>query len=161
VFRQWWKYQIANSWQENENIGSIQSYETNWNEMSGRYVEFEPDFYIPEEIRIQSKNNKQGSSGRLVCLTGGQDPVEFFRQTCQNTYEAYKYMVSSGAAKEQCRALLPQNIYSECIWTVSMQGLLYFLHQRLKSDAQWEIRQFALAVADLMMPMLEPIKIIE
>ena len=75
VFRQWWKHQIGCDWNENENIGSIQMPETNWNEMSGRYVEFQPEFYIPNEIRIQSKDNKQGSSGKLEVLPNGNDPV--------------------------------------------------------------------------------------
>jgi thymidylate synthase (FAD) len=126
---------------------------------SGRYVEFEPEFYIPEEIRIQSKNNKQGSEGKLGVLSGGEDPVKFFEDACNETYSKYIYMIKSGAAKEQARSLLPQNIYSECIWTASLQCVLYVLHQRLKSDAQYEIRQYAKSIANLMTPILEPLNI--
>jgi thymidylate synthase (FAD) len=159
VFRQFWKYQIGCDWIENENVGTIQIPETNWNEMSGRYVEFQPEFYIPNEIRIQSKNNKQGSEGKLLSLSGGEDPIVYFEQACSRTYDQYEYMVKSGAAKEQARALLPQNIYSECVWTCSLQCILWFLHQRLKTDAQFEIRQYALAVANLMCPILDPLDI--
>lgn len=158
TFRQWWKYQIGSEWIENENVGSIQIPETNWSEESGRYVEFVPEFYIPASIRIQSKDNKQGSHGKLEKLTNGEDPVEFFKNGCLEQYERYKYLVANGAAKEQCRGLLPQNIYSGCIWTASLQTILYFLHQRLKSDAQWEIRQYALATKNLMMPLLGPLE---
>ncbi|MBF0572118.1 MAG: FAD-dependent thymidylate synthase [Candidatus Omnitrophica bacterium] len=159
VFRQFWKYQIGCDWVENENIGTIQIPETNWNEMSGRYVEFQPEFYIPKEIRVQSKNNKQGSEGKLQFLSEGEDPIIYFEQSCLNAYERYEYMVKSGAAKEQARALLPQNIYSECVWTCSLQCVLYVLHQRLKKDAQFEIRQYALAIANLMYPLLQPLEI--
>lgn len=159
VFRQWWKYSIGCDWVENENVGTIELPETNINEMSGRYVEFEPEFYIPAEIRIQSKNNKQGSEGKLEALSNGVDPVIFFKNNCEFMYDQYKLMVKSGAAKEQCRMLLPQTIYSECIWTVSLQGLLYFLHQRLKSDAQFEIREYAKAVLEIMKPILEPLSL--
>src|ERR1700722_19696010 len=103
VFRQFWKYQIGSDWVENENIGTIQLPETNWNEASGRYIEFEPEFYIPETIRIQSKNNKQGSEGELSSLSNGEDPVQFFETSCEAMYSRYKMMVSSGAAKEQAR----------------------------------------------------------
>lgn len=159
VFRQWWKYQIGCDWIENENIGTIRIPETNWNEMSGRYVEFQPEFYIPSEIRIQSKDNKQGSDGKLLQLLNGEDPVYFFNESCKLAYDRYEYMVRAGAAKEQARALLPQNIYTECVWTVSLQGILYFLHQRLKSDAQFEIREYAKSVSKLILPILEPISI--
>jgi thymidylate synthase ThyX len=121
---------------------------------SGRYVEFEPEFYIPEIIRIQSKDNKQGSHGKLEKLENGQDPVLFFKQSCVSQYENYKTLVNAGAAKEQARMLLPQNLYSECIWTCSLQTILFFLHQRLKEDAQWEIREYAKAVQALVSPML-------
>lgn len=157
VFRQWWKYQIGSDWSENESLGAVQMPETNWNEASGRYVEFEPSFYVPSEIRIQSQNNKQGSHGKLEKLSNGADPVEFFRQSCLRQYQDYELLVASGAAKEQCRGLLPQNIYSQCIWTCSLQCLLYFLHQRLKSDAQMEIRLYAQAVWQIVKPMLEPL----
>lgn len=157
VFRQWWKYQIGSEWIENENVGSIQIPETNWNEASGRYVEFDPDFYIPNEIRIQSKDNKQGSYGKLESLNTKEDPVEFFLKSCNRQYADYLILVESGAAKEQARMLLPQNVYSECIWTCSLQTILYFLKQRLKEDAQYEIRQYAGAVKKIMLPLLKDV----
>ncbi|MDP6954438.1 MAG: FAD-dependent thymidylate synthase, partial [Planctomycetota bacterium] len=53
------------------------------------------------------------------------------------------------------RMALPQNLYSQAYWTVSLQGVLHFLHQRLKPDAQYEIRRYAQAVRDLISPDLE------
>lgn len=157
VFRQWWKYQISSDWVENENIGTIEIPSTNWNEASGRYVEFIPDFYIPETIRKQSKSSKQGSEGCLDSPIDGLDPVEFFKQSTVELHNRYQAMVAAGAAKEQARMILPQNIYTECIWTPGLQTLIYFLNQRLKPDAQYEIRQYALALKEIMQPILGPI----
>lgn len=154
VYRQWWKYQIGSDWLESENVGSIEIPDTSWNEASFRYVDVEPQFYIPDSIRIQSKDNKQGSSGKLEILNNGEDPILYFKSACQHQYERYRMMVDSGGAKEQARLLLPQNIYSECIWTCSLQTILYFLHQRLKEDAQYEIRQYAQAVKQIIEPLL-------
>ena len=159
VFRQFWKYQIGCDWVENENVGTIQIPETNWNEVSYRYTEFQPEFYIPKEIRIQSKSNKQGSDGKLVALTNGEDPIKYYEQACMATYESYKYMIASGAAKEQARALLPQNIYSECMWTASLQCILYVLHQRLAAGSQFEIQEYARAIAKLIAPVMAPLNI--
>ena len=41
---------------------------------------------------------------------------------------------------------LPQSLYSQAYWTVSLQGVMHFLEQRLKPDAQYEIRCFAEAI---------------
>lgn len=161
VFRQWWKYQVGCEWVENENVGAIEIPSTSWNEASGRYIEFAPEFYIPETIRLQSKDNKQGSHGQLTQLSGGEDPVGFFAEGCRLAYDRYRYLIDSGAAKEQTRMLLPQNIYSECVWTPSLQCLLYFLHQRLKPDAQWEIREYAKTLATIMMPLLKPLDLLQ
>jgi thymidylate synthase (FAD) len=40
------------------------------------------------------------------------------------------------------------NMYTEFFWTVNARSLMNFLNLRLGEDAQWEIRQFAEAVAD-------------
>lgn len=159
VFRQFWKHQIGCDWIENENVGSIELPSTSWNEVSYRYTEFQPEFYIPETIRIQSKSNKQGSEGKLSALSNGEDPVSFFERCCAASYENYKLLVDSGAAKEQARALLPQNIYSECMLTVSLQAILYFLQQRLAPGAQFEIREYAKAMGKLILPILKPLDI--
>lgn len=161
VFRQFWKHQIACEWVENDSIGSIELPSTSWNEISYRYTEFVPEFYIPETIRMQSKSNKQGSSGVLTALINGEDPVRFFTDNCLFMYEKYKYLIDSGAAKEQSRMLLPQNIYSECVLTISLQALLYFLEQRLSDGAQFEIREYAKAIAQLILPILEPLSILQ
>jgi thymidylate synthase (FAD) len=51
--------------------------------------------------------------------------------------------------------LLPQSLYTQAYWTVSLQGVLHFLDQRLSVDAQYEIRQFAEAILKLLQPELE------
>lgn len=169
VFRQWWKYQVGSDWAEvnDEVLGApISIPDTGWNEVSGRYVEFEPEFYIPEKIRKQSVSNKQGSSNEsLDSVTLFSDSkigeresvnaIKFFEDSCSATYGAYKELVNAGAAKEVARMLLPQNIYSECIWTCSLQTLMHFLGQRLKNDAQYEIRQYANAIFQLLEPVVD------
>ena len=57
--------------------------------------------------------------------------------------------IERGVAKEIARMCLPQSLYSQAYWTVSLQGVLHFLEQRLKADAQYEIRRFAEAVYEL------------
>lgn len=155
VFRQWWKYQVGSDWLENDgNVGSIEIHDTSWNEASGRYVLFKPEFHMPQTFRLQSKDNKQGSYGEISEIDG-VEISEIYKSVYDQQYRVYEHLTKSGVAKEQARMVLPQSIYSECIWTCSLQTLMLFFEQRLKSDAQFEIREYATAVYQLIKPLVE------
>ena len=154
VFRQWWKHQIGNAWQELDGSGEIEIPETNWNEQSGRYTEFKPEFYIPSSLRSQSVTNRQASTDVIVI-----DPIalEEYKRSLEDSYDTYALLLSKGVCREQARMLLPQSIYSKCTWTVSLQGLMYWLKLRAEAHSQWEIQQYANSVIELMTPILKPI----
>jgi hypothetical protein len=50
---------------------------------------------------------------------------------------------------------LPQAIYTRAYWTCSLQAVLHFLKQRLKSDAQLEIRIAAQAIKTIIQNYLD------
>lgn len=156
VFRQAWKHQIGSEWVEAD-VGQIEVPETNWNEQSGRYVEFKPEFYIPNYIRQQSKDNKQGSIDVALPKIDDVDPVWIYKQSLNRSYMAYKTLVDAGAAKEQARCLLPPAMYSECIWTISLQGLIYWLELRSDNHAQLEIQEYAKAIREILGDILDDI----
>lgn len=55
-----------------------------------------------------------------------------------------------GVAPELARLFLPAyGMYVRWRWTVSLQGAMTFLEQRLGHDAQVEIQEYAKAVASL------------
>ena len=117
--------------------------DTGWNEASGRYVELQDEFYVPETWRAQSASNKQGSAGPL----GDQDQAaHLYRQGLDAAYAAYQQLRALGVAKEQARVVLPQSIYTQWIWTGSLQAFLHVVDLRTKPDAQWETQQYGQAV---------------
>jgi thymidylate synthase (FAD) len=130
VFRQWMKHRIASE----------------FNEISGRYVEFpEDEFFVPETFRRQAKVNKQGSEGAVEGGDGAR-ARELFLQACRNSVRQYKEMIALGVCREQARCVLPLGLYSEVYWTVSLQAAAHFIRLRTDSHAQWEIQQYAKAV---------------
>jgi thymidylate synthase (FAD) len=130
VFRQWMKHRIASE----------------FNEISGRYVEFtEDEFYLPESFRGQAKVNKQGSEGEVDGPEGAQ-ARELFLGACRNSVTQYKAMIALGVCREQARCVLPLGLYSEVYWTVSLQAAAHFIRLRTDGHAQWEIQQYAQAV---------------
>ncbi|BDU78760.1 FAD-dependent thymidylate synthase [Mesoterricola sediminis] len=117
-----------------------------FNEISGRYVEFpEDEFFVPETFRRQAKVNKQGSEGRVDGPDGDQ-AHEVFLATCRNAVAQYKQLIALGVCREQARCVLPLGLYSEVYWTVSLQAAAHFIRLRTDSHAQWEIQQYAHAV---------------
>jgi thymidylate synthase (FAD) len=130
VFRQWMKHRIASE----------------FNEISGRYVEFpEDEFFVPEVFRRQAKVNKQGSEGQ-VGGSEGEQAQAIFLAACRNSVAQYKELIALGVCREQARCVLPLGLYSEVYWTVSLQAVAHFIRLRTDSHAQWEIQQYAHAV---------------
>ena len=154
VAKQAWKYQIGSSWSEDDTLGgSIEIPDTSWNEQSFRYVEFKKQYHIPTTLRKQSKINKQGSEGSVDAEIN-ERLINKYVERCNESFDLYDEMVQMGVAKEQARLVLPASVYTQCIWTLSLQSLLHFFSQRLKEDAQFEIREYAQAMKQLMIPVM-------
>lgn len=145
VMRQWYKHVVG--------IETTSSYPTKdhaWNEISGRYTKMsETDYYTPQEWRTQSENNKQASDG-LVSLHNQQRASDWFKAAMDHTYHYYNALLAIGVAKEQARIILPLNIYTEVYWTASFQAIANFIELRDDPHAQLEIREYAIAMKELM-----------
>jgi thymidylate synthase (FAD) len=172
VFRQWIKYQVGCAWKEFE-VGSTPvtqdlfleindlQFDTDkgctWNELSARYTELEPQFYIPERMRTNAGHgNKQASSEPSTWTDSFHDMHRHSMEDfCKDAFIYYKRLIDSGIAREQARAYLPQAIYTRAYWTCSLQAVLHFLKQRLKDDAQYEIRVAAQTIKKLIQDYLD------
>jgi len=130
VLRQWMKHQIGCS----------------WNEVSGRYVEFNADFYLPTNWREQHESNKQGSKGSIA----DQEKAGLtYVDSMHFSINRYLELLDLGVCKEQARMVLPLSLYTECYWTASLQAVMHFLELREDHHSQWEIQQYAKAVRSL------------
>ena len=120
------------------------------NEISGRYSVMKDEFYFPNsnELRKQSKNNKQGSEGTIDDIQSAVF-AEGIKSQCKSAYDLYLRMLDAGVAREQARMVLPLNLYTEFYWKQDLHNLLHFLALRLDPHAQYEIRVYAQAMHDL------------
>jgi len=136
VARQWWKYAVSSTHVDDQN---------GWNESSRRYITEEEKFYIPlpEQWRSKPENSKQGS-GEPVDVEIGQKYFDMLCNAVVQGTEAYHMALDDGIAPEIARLFLPAyGMYVRWRWTVSLQGAITFLEQRLPHDAQWEIQEYA------------------
>jgi thymidylate synthase (FAD) len=131
VVRQWFRHRIGMS----------------PNEISRRYTSKNVDeFYIPSNIRIQDIEDKQKS---VVVEDEGlkKQMIEIIEEAYLKTYESYEKLINLGVAKELARIILPVGEYTEFYLTTNARALMHFLDLRASSHAQWEIQQYAIALA--------------
>ena len=118
-----------------------------WNEISRRYVDSEPQFYVPATYRGRSLDKKQGSAGKVTVSDNG------FNEIAMTEYE---YLLDLGVCPEQARMVLPQSMMTEWYWSGSLDAFADMCALRCAYDTQVETQQVALEV-DRMMTDLFPV----
>jgi len=140
-----------------------------WNEISRRYVDDEPEFYVPDVWRGKSADKKQGSDGvvdgvwDLEVETGALEtdewgnliiPYESVTTCTMNFMEAqmqfYSQLLEHGVAPEQARMVLPQSTMTEWYWSGSLDAFADMCRLRCKPDTQYESRLVADQVSTIM-----------
>ena len=130
VFRQWHRHR---TW--------------SYNELSARYRELPEEIYMPD-FRAQSKSNKQGSDG-LMPDQQNTEIQRMFKSQYEQAFCAYRTALDAGVAREIARSVLPVATYSHMFATVNLLNLFKFLQLRNDPHAQYEIRQYAIAIEEL------------
>jgi thymidylate synthase (FAD) len=112
-----------------------------WNEVSRRYVDYEPEFYIPEVWRKRASDKKQGSSEETTEYNLGST-LEFIKQTYEN-------MLKADIAPEMARMILPQNMMTEWYWSGTLYAFARVCNLRCQPDAQQETKIIADRISEL------------
>ena len=120
-----------------------------YNEISGRYVQYNPEFYVPAAYRKQSPNNKQGSIEVADYDDWQVYPQMIIESNNIDSFCRYEQLIKWGVAKEMARMVLPVNLYTQFYMTVNARSLMNFLSLRSADDAMFEIRQYSLAMQDM------------
>ena len=116
------------------------------NEVSRRYVNDEPTFYLPKVWREKCDDKKQGSGEDLEL--DKQKWVDI--RTTKHVYEClyiYEDMLSLGVCEEQARMVLPLNMGTTVWWSGSLLGWARMCNLRCKPDAQQETGDVAWKIA--------------
>lgn len=121
-----------------------------WNEESRRYIDDEPEFYIPNVLRGRPVNAKQGSGDDLLSS-------DLFTQMIitesKNCLDLYKRLLEGNVAPEQARMVLPQNTMTNWMWTGSLVALSRVVKLRTDSHAQKEAQELAELIGDVVSPL--------
>lgn len=118
VFREWQRHRISS-----------------FNEMSGRYTELLPKFYVPGQERVVVNSGTKMKPEFVISEDGMRNDVwaavyQSLTETSIETWRLYRNQLEAGIANEVARMVLPLNIYSQMYWTVNARSLMNFLSLR-------------------------------
>lgn len=121
-----------------------------WNEVSRRYVDSEPEFFVPDEWRGRPRDSiKQGSQGVITDIpytTGFHSkatPQKVYDTLLQHSLSVYKRMLLGGVAPEQARMVLPQSMMTSWYWSGNLLSFAHVYKERIAEGAQLEAQWFA------------------
>jgi thymidylate synthase (FAD) len=122
-----------------------------WNEESRRYVDSEPEFYIPTTLRAKADNVKQGSKVEAIKDSDWYVPdIVLVSREC---LEIYNTLLEQGVCAEQARMVLPQNMMVNWYWSGTLGAFADMLVLRLSSTTQKETRGVAEKIRDIVLPL--------
>lgn len=136
VFRQWHRHRLFSV-----------------NEASGRYGPLPDLWYVPTLDRVMAgalptDNRQAGGTGGLT-ETEARAFIQHLEVQARAFATCYTRALDAGVPNELARLGMPVNWYSQMRVSCTLRGWLHFLGLRLDPHAQWEIRQYAEAVFEL------------
>ena len=126
-----------------------------WNEVSRRYVDDEPEFFMPGSWRANPENKKQGSSEteRVEWLLVNEKTPSFaVEQYYKKSLMLYNELLAAGVCAEQARMILPLSMMTEWYWTGSLYAFARVCNLRCAKDTQKETRYIADRISKLIKP---------
>lgn len=107
---------------------------SSFNEMSGRYTQLKPKFYLPSADR---PTRNTGTSMKPIFVRD-ENHLNVVQDSVVNNsleaWNAYSQMLDAGVANEVARMVLPLNVYTQFYWTVNARSMMNFLSLRIHSE---------------------------
>lgn len=135
VFREWHRHRIGWS----------------YNEVSGRYRQLDPVFYVPGPDRPLVQVGKPGAYTYVAGDEAEQHhAARLMQASFEYVYVYYEHLLAAGVAKEVARGVLPVNTFTAMFATCNPRSLMAFLALRtdhpeatFPSKPMWEIARCA------------------
>ena len=147
VCRQLYKHQVGCAYTS----GEFREAATVWNEISGRYVQYEPKFHHVKSFRPQHHKNRQASQQQAQ-VKDNAAARRVYQDSLEHSFSSYQKLLGLGVCREQARMVLPLGFMNTLIWTASLEAVVNFIRLRDHEGAQLEIRNLSIAVKELILP---------
>lgn len=121
-----------------------------YNEISGRYSEMKPRFYVPSTIRPVVQSGKIGAYKFEADEVLNQAVINELMEGSEEQWNRYIRLKEMGVANEVARMALTINLITEFYATVNPRNLMAFLDLRADDQALFEIRDVAYKMEDFL-----------
>ncbi len=141
---------VARQWDKHR-IGAVRGYDIyDQNEVSRRYVDDAPVFFVPAEWRSRPNGSIKQGSGAALAEEASRIADAALKMAHAQARDSYIALLEAGVAPEQARMVLPQTMYTQWVETGSLTYWARLCRLRLDSHAQREIRDLAAQVSEQM-----------
>jgi thymidylate synthase (FAD) len=127
------------------------------NEVSRRYVDSTPDFFVPDVWRKRAADKKQGSSNEVIetmnCWGVPKSIQWHYEGHVQDSLDLYESLLSAGVCPEQARMVLPQSMMTSYVVTGSLYAFASLYNARTYEGAQVETKDLALKIGAIIEPL--------
>lgn len=127
----------------------------NVNQESHRYSLPSESWYLPrpEVVAAQSASNRQGRETTPLPREQAEEVVDLIDRACAEAFRVYRRLVEEySVARELARTVLPTGTFTTLVWKNDLRNFLHFVRLRTDQTAQYEIRQVAGAMYELVRP---------
>lgn len=119
-----------------------------WNEISRRYVSYDPEFWSASEgFREASRDKKQGSLNKVSLFN--REAQSMMNTVHRDCLRVYREMLDMDICEEQARAVLPQSMMTEWFWSGSLFAFSRVCNLRNSHDSQQETRNISLQIDEI------------
>ena len=122
------------------------------NEVSRRYVDSKPEFWIPSPLEIRERDPKLKQGSKETAIENAAEIQDLIEKHIQNSQGIYECLLRQNVAPEVARCVLPQSMLTEFIETGSLFAYARLYKLRTDPHAQKEIQEFAKKVGELIEP---------
>lgn len=141
---------VARQW-EKHRVGCVRGYDIyDQNEMSRRYVDGEPEFFVPDQWRSRPDGNIKQGSGEPLAMDAQRRCEDLLGCAHDYARTAYDNLLGIGVAPEQARMVLPQTMYTQWVETGSLAYWHRLCNLRMDAHAQREINDLTCQVSEQM-----------
>jgi thymidylate synthase, flavin-dependent len=141
---------VARQW-EKHRVGCVRGYDIyDQNEVSRRYVDSEPEFYMPTRWRSRPDGSVKQGSGDYVHPQTAKFCDQEYAAAIEGCEKAYNQLLRGGIAPEQARIVLPQSMMTSWIETGSLAYWARLVKQRTDPHAQQEVQELAAQISAAM-----------
>jgi len=129
-----------------------------YNEVSRRYVDSPPEFYVPEVWRSRPEGSVKQGSGEVevdsVVFMGQRRYLEtVYGDYLDYVEDLYESLLAGGVAPEMARMVLPQSMMTSYYVTGSLAAFARAHKQRIDPHAQLEIQELAKKWDEIIRPL--------